>query len=183
MAAERVSVYRFGLTAPNTSDYGHKGRLSATEDLSWPMGTAMKANGKTIRLMALAFIITQTELVTKESGWKISRRDTAWSSGPTEATTKATIRRARSTAKAASPGQTVPHIRASGSITECMAMACLGGLTGAHTKASTRMTASMGRESSRMQTGGCAKGSGTRGSKYAARRSTERAPWVEAAIS
>lgn len=183
MAAERALGSRFGLMAPNTSDFGHRGRPSATEDSSWPMGTAMKANGKTIRLTALAFIITQTELVMRESGWKISRRDTAWSSGPTEATTKATIRRARNTAKAASPGRTGPHIRESGSITECMAMVCLGGLTGAHTKASTKTTASMGRESLHMQTGGCAKGSGTRGSKYAARRSTERALWVEAAIS
>ncbi len=63
---------KFGEMAPSTKDTGGMTRPTAEGASSMQMATSTREAGRKIKLMALAFIFTLTELNTKENGSKTS---------------------------------------------------------------------------------------------------------------
>lgn len=74
-------VLKFGQTAANTLANGKTIKLTAKEFCITQMATSMRASGSTIRLMAMAHTRTPMEPNTLDNGKMISKMDSVLSSG------------------------------------------------------------------------------------------------------
>jgi hypothetical protein len=91
MACAMAGVSRCGKTSPFTKGIGRTTKQTAEVDLSIPMVTYIKVNGKTIRLTVEAFTITTMDPATLANGLKISNRAMEYKNGMTAHLTRGNL--------------------------------------------------------------------------------------------
>ena len=113
-----------------------------------------------IRLMGMEIITMLKELLIKEVGMKINRREKGEKNGLMVLTTKVSITEARSTDSEYSNGLMEPNIMDSGRTIKCMGQESLNGQMEGFIKASIKMIRNMGKVYIHGLMGGCMRDSG-----------------------